>query len=91
MNYSKKEGGLGFRDIENFNIAVLAKQAWRFLQSPETLLSRLLKSRYFHDTDILHAQLGKQPSHGWRSILMDVTYFSRVCGYKLAMVHQSTQ
>lgn len=64
MNYPKKEGGLGFRDIEKLNNALLAKQAWRILQSPQSLLSHLLKSVYFHDSDILHANIGKQPSHG---------------------------
>jgi hypothetical protein len=61
-------GGLGFRDIELFNLAMLARQAWRILQNPEALSSRIMKASYYPQGEFLDATLGSSPSHVWRAI-----------------------
>ncbi|CAN0878687.1 Uncharacterized mitochondrial protein AtMg00310 [Linum grandiflorum] len=65
----KSKGGLGFKNFSNFNQALLARQAWRILSEPDSLLAQILRGRYFHKTSFLNAVLGSRPSWGWRSIL----------------------
>lgn len=36
MSMGKNEGGLGYRDLYGFNIALLAKHCWTFLNKPHT-------------------------------------------------------
>jgi hypothetical protein len=62
MTQPKFAGGLGFQDIKLFNIALLARQAWRILMTPESLSARVLKAVYFPESDILTASLGSHPS-----------------------------
>lgn len=62
-------GGLGFKDFELFNLAMLAKQAWRLLQDPDSLSARILKSIYYPSCSILEASLGNHPSQIWRAII----------------------
>jgi hypothetical protein len=61
-------GGLGFRDMHLFNIAMLAKQGWRLHVNPNSLLSLCLKAKYYPNHDVMQAQAGYNPSYTWRSI-----------------------
>lgn len=64
----KASGGLGFKDLEAFNLALLGKQLWRMLTNKDSLMTKVFKSRYFRDYDPLNAPLGCRPSYAWRSI-----------------------
>lgn len=49
---------MGFRDFSSFNQIVIAKQGWRLLQFPESLIAKILKARYFKQTNFLGASAG---------------------------------
>ncbi|XP_019150536.1 PREDICTED: uncharacterized protein LOC109147328 [Ipomoea nil] len=65
----KKYGGLGFKDLRAFNLAMLGKQAWRMLTKPDSLVARVYKARYFPKGSFFDAQVGNNPSFCWRSIM----------------------
>ncbi|KAF5482243.1 hypothetical protein F2P56_002830 [Juglans regia] len=68
MGESKFYGGLGFRELESFNKALLAKQCWRALINPNSLAARVLKDKYHKHASVLEAKLGTNPSLIWRSL-----------------------
>jgi hypothetical protein len=69
MKLAKDEGGLGFRDLYSFNLAMLVRQGWRLLQSPESLYAQVLRAKYFPYGDLLSAVLQAGMSYVWRCIL----------------------
>lgn len=69
LSKAKIRGGMGFRDLSSFNQALVAKQGWRIIHNPNSLVSRVMKARYFKHVDFTEAGLGSKPSFIWRSIL----------------------
>ncbi|XP_013728385.1 uncharacterized protein LOC106432094 [Brassica napus] len=49
----KNAGGLGFREIAQFNDATLAKISWRILKDPNSLLARIVIGKYCMRTPFL--------------------------------------
>ncbi|KAL0311186.1 UNVERIFIED_CONTAM: hypothetical protein Sangu_2413300 [Sesamum angustifolium] len=66
---SKLDGGLAFRNLETFNLPLLAKQLWCILTHPKCLVSKVLKAKYFPHNQLFEAQVGTRPSYTWKSII----------------------
>lgn len=69
LTRSKSQGGIGFRDFALFNQAMLGKQGWRLMMRPSSLCARVLKGKYYLNSDFLSATKKKRSSETWRSIL----------------------
>lgn len=67
--WPKMAGGMGFHDLETFNLAKLAKQGWEIIKNPESLVARLLKARYFPYGSFMDTNQGVNPSYTWRSLM----------------------
>lgn len=68
MCMSKSQGGLGFKNLHGFNLALLGKHLWNFILNPNSLVSRLYKARYFSDCHVLQASQGAGPSFIWAGL-----------------------
>ncbi|XP_050233595.1 uncharacterized mitochondrial protein AtMg00310-like [Mercurialis annua] len=66
---AKKNGGLGFRNLRAFNQAMLAKQAWRLIQNPNSLCAKFLKAKYHPQSDFRNVSLRRGSSFVWQSIM----------------------
>ena len=65
---SKNEGGLGFKDMAKFNIAILCKKGWRLLKNTNTLVFKVLQAKYFPGKSFMESKQGHNTSFTWQSI-----------------------
>ena len=59
----RKAGGLGIKKFGTMNKAMLAKQYWRMVHNPNSLLAQTFKPKYFPRTSILDCN--PKPHHSW--------------------------
>ncbi|KAL9671188.1 hypothetical protein QQ045_008754 [Rhodiola kirilowii] len=88
LSMPKNRGGLNFRDLALFNDALLAKQYWRLMENPDSIISKTLKAKYYKDSDLLNSHLKQNCSMAWRGIWMagskkgcEVDLHCKVCGF----------
>ncbi|KAL2899017.1 hypothetical protein RDABS01_024099, partial [Bienertia sinuspersici] len=74
LQQPRTKGGLGFKSMRQTNAAFLAKMGWRMLSEPNSLRSRVLRSKYCQvrcDVDMFQAKTNC--SNLWRGIVENVS------------------
>lgn len=69
LSAPKIHGGMGFKDLTAFNLAMLGKQGWKFITEPDSLVACIYKARYFPSHSYLMAQIWHNPSYVCHNIL----------------------
>ena len=62
-------GKLGFRDLQEFNTAMLARQLWRVLTKLNLIMSKVLRGKYFKRESIWEIRTKATNSWMWISII----------------------
>lgn len=84
----KEEGGLGFRDLYAHNLALLAKQAWRLMHFPNSLIAQVIRAKYFPLGDILTEVMSSFLSSCWHGIFESLIVLKK--GVRWQIVNDSS-
>ena len=57
--------------MELFNLALLGKHGWRFMVNPDSLCARVMKGRYFPNSNFMQATVPQSASPIWRAIVAE--------------------
>ena len=87
LTLSKREGGMGFRDLRACDLAMLAKQGWRLLHDNNSLVYQCLKARYFPRTHLFDAKESPNCSLVWKSIVVAFPILKSRCCWKVRNGH----
>lgn len=83
MCKTKKEGGLGFRNLQVFNQSLLAKQGWKIISQPSSLLSKFFKSFYFPYSFFMQCDNSTRSSFVWRGLLRGKQLLEQGLGWRV--------
>lgn len=83
MCRQKLKGGLDFKNLHNFNLALVAKQGWRLLQNDTSFLSRVYKAKYFPNVSFFETPLGHYPFYVWCGIWKARCWLQEGCIYRI--------
>lgn len=83
LTRSKENGGMGFREIFYFNLAMVSKQYWRILHNSQSMVAQVLKAKYYPRGELSTANIGYQPSYLWRSLLKSRVLIERGTAWRI--------
>lgn len=65
------------RNIPAFSKAPLAKQTWRIIKYPSSLMEKALKNKYFPYSSFMDVKLSPIASYTWKSIMSARSFLSK--------------
>lgn len=80
---SKKEGGLGIRNLQAANHGLILSTAWRIAEQPNSQLYKVLQSKYFADGSIWRPKPNVPKSAFWASILKVIPLLQQNAFYQV--------
>jgi hypothetical protein len=80
---------MGFRDMRKFNQALLARQAWRLVQFPQSLCARVLRAKYFPNGELVDTVFTGNASPTWRSIEYGLELLKQGIVWRVGRVRRS--
>ncbi|KAL5551253.1 hypothetical protein UlMin_001429 [Ulmus minor] len=69
----KSCGGLGFRRMKDFNVAILSNWGWKILSGVSSLCLSILRARYLHHNCFFDTQAKAGDSPFWKSVIASVS------------------
>ena len=80
----KNEGGLGIRNLQAMNQALILTAAWRIADQPNSFLHTVLKSKYFPDSSIWRPNPNAPKSAFWSSVVKILPTLKNNSFYQIA-------
>lgn len=68
LTMKKEFGGLDFKHLHGFNLAMLGKQGWNFTTNHGAIVTQVFKAKYFLNYGFLDAHLSHNLSYTWHNI-----------------------
>lgn len=71
------QGGLGFKEANKVNQAMISRIVWRLVSHPDDLWAQILKGKYFKKSGALHSKKKSQSSWIWKCILQGIAHIKQ--------------
>lgn len=82
---AKNDGGLSFKNLHIFNLALLGKMGWRLMNDLDALVCLVFKVKYCHHRDFCSSSAGRNPSYMWRSIWTTKDFIRKGTRWKIGL------
>ncbi|XP_026417197.1 uncharacterized protein LOC113312677 [Papaver somniferum] len=85
VNKPKELGGLGFKNMEYFNLAMTSKIAWRLIEEPNSLWSSTMKAAHYPNQEVIRIDTKPKTTDSWiwKGILEGISYIQQYYIWKI--------